>query len=340
MPIAASDNSFALPARVISGARLIALLVLLAFSATSTALVIVIRVPADYATISEALAAAPDGAIIEIAGGPYTESLVINRPVSLRRAGSDEALIAPAEDEPVIKVVDTHSVSIEGLTIVGGQYGIFVTRSQDVAIKDNFISGSRLVGVKVRLGAADILNNTVFHAQPPYGMGIHVTNTTQWPESRVEGNLVFGNPRSGIYTNMTGMIEILDNVVTDNGQHGIAVTEMSHADVFGNIVVDNAETGIQLLDMSMAQICENVVADTYGSAEAPQIRQGNGIIVDYHSEATLAGNQIQGSAQHGISVLFGSTVFLHENRIRGSEAQSLFVDESEALEGSGCASDE
>jgi len=249
-------------------------------------------------------------------------------------------LLAPAADEPVIAIMDTESVAIEGLSIVGGEYGIFVTRSQDVTIRDNFVSGSRLVGIKVRLGAADILNNTVFHAQPPYGMGIHVTNTTQWSPSRVVGNLVFGHSRSGIYTNMTGMIEVMDNVVSDNGQHGIAITEMSHADVIGNIVVDNTETGIQLLDMSMAHICDNIISDTRGSSEAPQIRQGNGIIVDYHSEATLSGNTIQGSAQHGISILFGSTAFLHENTIEDSEAQSIFVDESEALEGSGCATDE
>jgi len=302
--------------------------------------VVVIQVPGDYATIAEALAAAPDHAIIEIAAGTYPEALVINRPVSLRPAGSGEVLLSPTADEPVIAVRDTSAVTIEGLTIVGGEYGIFVTHSEDVTIRDNVVSDSRLVGIKVRLGAADILDNTVFHAQPPYGMGIHVTNTTQWPTSRVIGNLVFGHTRSGIYTNMTGMIEVMDNIVSDNGRHGIAITEMSHADVFGNILVDNAETGIQLLDMSMAHICDNIVSDTRGSSEAPQIRQGNGIIIDYHSEATLSGNTIQGSAQHGISILFGSTAFLHENTIEDSEAQSVFVDESQALEGSGCASDD
>ena len=325
------------PFRVI---RLLALVLALAISATSAALVVVIKVPGDFATITEALAAAPDHAVIEIAAGTYPETLVVNRPVSLRPAGSGEVLLSPAADEPVIAITDTEAVTIEGLTIVGGEYGIFVTHSKDITIRDNIVSDSRLVGIKVRLGAADILDNTVFHAQPPYGMGIHVTNTTQWPVSRVIGNLVFGHTRSGIYTNMTGMIEVLDNVVTDNGQHGIAITEMSHADVFGNIVVDNAITGIQLLDMSMAHICDNIVSDTRGSSDAPQIRQGNGIIVDYHSEATLARNTIQGSAQHGISILFGSTVFFGENTIEGSAAQSVFVDDSETLEGGGCASDE
>ena len=317
--------------------RLLFALGALMFTSIASALVLVIQAPGDYETIREAVAAAPDHAVIEIAPGAYAESLVIDRPLRLRLAAGGEVLLAPPLDEPVITIEDTESVTIEGLSIVGGRYGIFVTRSQAITIKDNAVSGSRLVGIKVRLGAADILDNTVFHAQPPYGMGIHVTNTTQWPPSRVIGNLVFGQPLSGIYTNMTGMIEIMDNVVTGNGQHGIAVTEMSHADVFDNIVVDNAETGIQLLDMSIAHICDNIVSDTRGSSEAPQIRQGNGIIVDYHSEATLSGNTIQSSAQHGISILFGSTAFLHENSIQGSEAQSVFVDGSEALDGSGCA---
>ena len=321
-------------------ARLLAAVLMLALATTSTALVLVIRVPEDYRSIGAALAAAPAGAIIEIAAGTYAESLVINAPVSLRPAGSGEVLLAPETDEPIIAVMDTEAVTIEGLSITGGEYGILVTRSQDVTIRDNIVSDSRLVGIKVRLGAADILDNTVFHAQPPYGMGIHVTNTTQWPTSRVIGNLVFGHTRSGIYTNMTGMIEVFDNVVTDNGQHGIAITEMSHADVFGNVVVDNALTGIQLLDMSIAHICDNIVSDTRGSSEAPQIRQGNGIVIDYHSEATLSGNTIQGSAQHGVSILFGSTALLHENTIEDSEAQSVYVDESEALKGSGCAGDE
>jgi len=320
-------------------ARPVAIFLALALSPPASALTVVISVPEGYETIGEAIAAAPAGAIIEIGAGTYAESLVINAPVSLRPAGSGEVLLAPETDEPVIAVIDTEAVTIERLSIIGGEYGIFVSRSQDVTIRDNIVSDSRLVGIKVRLGAADILDNTVFHAQPPYGMGIHVTNTTQWPPSRVIGNLVFGHTRSGIYTNMTGMIEVMDNIVADNGQHGIAITEMSHADVFGNVVVDNALTGIQLLDMSIAHICDNIVSDTRGSSEAPQIRQGNGIIVDYHSEATLSGNRIQGSAQHGISILFGSTVYLHENTIKDSDGRPIFMDESEALEGRGCASD-
>jgi uncharacterized protein YbjQ (UPF0145 family) len=105
-------------------ARTLAILLALALSLATSALAVVIRVPQDYETISQALAAAPNGAAIEIAPGAYPESLVINRPVSLRPARDDgEVLLAPLADEPVIAIIDTESVTIEGLTIVGGEIG-------------------------------------------------------------------------------------------------------------------------------------------------------------------------------------------------------------------------
>ncbi len=316
--------------------RLLALLAVLALASRAAGMTEVIRVPGDFDTIGAALAAAPDHSIIEIGAGIYHESLIVERPVVLLADNDGEVMLAAPDDAPVILVADTAAVKIEGLTIVGGEYGILVTRSQDVTIQDNLISDSRLTGIKVRLGAADIFRNTVFNAQPPYGMGIHVTNTMQWPESRVIGNIVLGNARSGVYTNMTSMISIEDNIVKENGEHGIAVTEMSHADVFGNIVEDNAITGIQLLDMSMALICNNIVSDTHSEAESPNIRQGNGITVDYHSEATLSSNIVQGSAQNGISILYGSTAYLHENNINDNVEQPVFVDESVTHPGQEC----
>ena len=312
--------------------RPLIVLSLFGLAANAFGLTVVIRVPHDYQSISEALSAAPDHAVIELASGVYRESLVVDRPVTLRADEAGGVVIAAPDDAPAIEVRDTEDVAIDGLTIIGGEYGVLVTRSQEVAIRGNHVSDSRLTGIKVRLGAAEILDNTVIQARPPYGMGIHVTNTTQWPASRVSGNIVLGNARSGIYTNMTGMITIEDNIVRGNGEHGIAVTEMSHADVFGNLVDDNAFSGIRLLDMSMAFICGNIIADTRSDADAMNIRQGNGIIVDYHSEAVLSSNTIFGSAQNGISVLYASTAWLYENNTE----QPVFADESAVHAGQGC----
>ncbi len=295
------------------------------------------RARADYDSIAAAIADAPDHAVIEIAAGAYREALIIERPLTLRAvAGAQVTLVAPSDESPVVAIRDTAAVSIEGLTILGGEYGVFVTRSQAITIQDNRVVDSRLAGIKVRLGAADILNNSVINARPPYGFGIHVTNTMQWSPSRVAGNIVYGNAHGGIYTNMTSMIHIKDNIVRQNGEYGIAVTEMSHADVLGNTVAGTTGIGINVLDMSMALVCDNVVIDTASDINSQSIRNGNGITVDYHSEAFLSGNTIAGSALNGLSVLYGSFAYLHENQISDSVEESVYVNESVLEEGLGC----
>ena len=292
--------------RVAYSFRLLAILLLMTIPSTALAMDVIVRVPQDYASIAEAIAVAPDYAVIEVGAGAYREALVINQPLTLLAADDAQVTLIAPDDVAVITVVDTESVTIEGFTILRGEHGIFVTRSQDITIRDNTVLESRLVGIKVRLGAADIFNNTVVNAQAPYGMGIHVTNTMAWPESRVTGNIVFGNAHAGVYTNMTSMIHIADNIVRENGKYGIAVTEMSHADVLGNVVADNIGQGINVMDMSMALICDNQISNTDAESGSQSIRNGNGVTVDYHSEAFLSGNTIEGSAQNDISILYGS----------------------------------
>ncbi len=335
-------NALARPNRI-AGLPLFAplcALLLLAQLPSALGMVVTLRVPEDYESIAAAIADAPDHAVIEIAAGAYREALIIGRPLTLRALERAQVtLVAPSDDRSVVAIRDTDAVSIEGLTIVGGEYGIFVTNSRAIKIQGNTVLGSRLAGIKVRLGAADILNNSVINAQAPYGFGIHVTNTMQWPESRVTGNIVFGNAHGGIYTNMTSMIHINDNIVRQNGEYGIAVTEMSHADVLGNTVAGTTGIGINVLDMSMALVCDNLVIDTLSDIDSQSIRNGTGITVDYHSEAFLSGNTIAGSALNGLSVLYGSYAYLHENQISDSMEQSVYVDDSVVEEGAGCEAD-
>ena len=138
---------------------------------------------------------------------------------------------------------------------------------------------------------------------------------------------------------MTSMIHIADNIVRENGKYGIAVTEMSHADVLGNVVADNIGQGINVMDMSMALICDNQISNTDAESGSQSIRNGNGVTVDYHSEAFLSGNTIEGSAQNDISILYGSVVHLAATTVGESKEQSIYVDESVVEEGKGCETD-
>ncbi len=285
----------------------------------------VLHVPGDYATIGEALEVAHEGTLIQLAPGEYTESLVIDGPVALRGARGGQTTLIGTPDDPVIYVSNTRSVRIEGLTIRGGQYGVLVFRSHDVTLVSNVITDNRLVGVKVRVGAADIFNNTIAHTQPPYGRGIHITNTTGWPASHIIGNLIMDNAYMGIGTNMAGRVVIADNIVIGNGQRGIAVVEMSDALVANNTVEDNGGNGIYISDRSMVTACNNTVVNSLPSIEGSG-RYGNGITIDFGSEVELYHNTVTGNANHGISVMDASYVTLGDNNVRDNGVDALWLD--------------
>lgn len=297
-----------------------------------------IHVPADHPTISAAIASAPAGAAIVVAEGRYREALLIDRPLTLRPADEAEVVLSAADQSPAIQIIGAENVTISGLTIIGGRYGIDVFLSEEVVIADNNISGSKTAGIRVRMSSVVIRDNTISDIQPPYGRGIYLANTMAWPQSEITGNTVRDIPLTGIQTNLAGMVQIENNIVTNSGLRGIAVTEMSQANVVGNVVADNIGSGILVLDMSMALVCDNSVSATRQDSERQNMREGNGVTIDFHSEAILSENTIQGSAQNGISVLYGSSAWLHDNIVRDSADDSVFVDSSETRLGQACAS--
>ena len=297
-----------------------------------------IHVPAAYPTISAAIASAPAGADIIVGEGKYNEALLIDRPLTLRPADEAEVVLSAADQSPAIQIIGAENVMISGLTIIGGRYGIDVFLSEDVVIADNDISGSKTAGIRARMSSVFIRDNTISNIQPPYGRGIYLANTMAWPQSAITGNTVRDIPLTGIQTNLAGMVQIENNFVTNSGLRGIAVTEMSHANVLGNIVADNIGSGILVLDMSMALVCDNSVSATGEDSERQNMREGNGVTVDFHSEVILSENTIQGSAQNGISVLYGSSAWLHDNVVSDSADDSVFVNNSETHLGRACAS--
>ena len=244
-----------------------------------------VRVPADYSSIQAAIDSVPSGGRIWIAAGGYAESLVISRPVTLLGPHHGVATLMGDPRLPVVHIRDTHDVKLKGLTILGGESGVLVERSQEVVIIDNVIEGNRRFGIRVRNASASIIDNKVVGALPPYGKGVHITNTMEWPGSLVEGNRVEDNAQEGILTNMSHVI-IRDNIVRNNGLRGIAVTEMSMATVENNILLDNVDVGLYVVDMSMAEVEGNQI----GGTRPGELGRAHAIRVEYYSEVWLFEN--------------------------------------------------
>ena len=261
-------------------------------------------VPGQYASVQQAIEAAPAGAIIRIGPGTYREALVITRPVALIGAADGSTRIDAADAESVVTVRATREVRIEGLTVVGGDHGILVEESQAVQLIGNHVIGARFAGIRLSRAAALIKKNEVRAGAGPYGMGIELANTMSRPPSVITGNVVVGATREGIILhNSHAMIE--SNTITGSGLRGVSISEMSMATIAKNTIMDNADAGIWVVDSSVADIAGNHI----GAMRVGPEGRLNGIGVFYYGEVMLGrGNRIEVDAARAIVATFGGIV--------------------------------
>ena len=272
----------------------------------------VLTVPDDYPSIMAAIEAAPDGAVVEVKAGRYTETVTINRPLELRGPGNGAAQLVGDGQGTVIEIVGTINVTVEGLVVSNGRVGIFVRESQGVVITNNIVENNELRGIHVVSASAEIRGNVIRGTQAPFGIGIHIANASAWPRSVIEDNLVEANGHMGISTNFASTV-IRRNTVRANGGRGISVTEMSVASVFDNEIVDNEGPGILVIDMSTAQLERNTIdASSVLGQEAPIPVQ-----VEFYAAADLIENVIWSQASCAISIGMGSEITGEGNRWAG-----------------------
>jgi len=272
----------------------------------------VLAVPGEYPSIRAAIEAAPDGAVVEVKPGRYTEAITINRPLELRGPGDGTAQLVGDGQGPVIEIVGTINVIVEGLAISNGRVGIFVRESQGVVISQNIVENNELRGIHVVNASAEIVGNVIRGTQAPLGIGIHIANASAWPRSVVEDNLVEANGHIGISTNFAGAL-IRRNTVRANGGRGISVTEMSVASVFDNEIGDNQGPGVLVIDGSTARLERNRIdASSILGREAPIPVQ-----VEYYGAADLIENIIGSEASCAISIGMGSEISGAGNRWGG-----------------------
>jgi nitrous oxidase accessory protein NosD len=286
---------------VLAGFGQVALLTLIGLVRFSPA---TLRVPQNYATIQNAIDAAPEWAIVRLAPGEYHESLRITKPLALVGSGSGATRIWQADDNvPTIAVLNTHDVRIQNLTVEGGLYAILVDKSHRVQISNNAVLNAWFVGIRVSQGDATIESNQVIGTRSPYGMGIEVANTMFSPATMIDRNTVRDHAHEGIVThNSNAMIE--QNIVEQNGLRGIAITEMSMAKVRWNQIAGNADAGIFVVDHSMADLEGNHVR----SVLPGPLGTAYGIKGNYYAEITLGSNTIDLDPAHRVVLMYDATI--------------------------------
>jgi parallel beta-helix repeat protein len=262
-----------------------------------------LAVPGEYATIADAMAAAPAGATIQLGPGSYGP-VVIAKPLVLVGAPNRASRIVAPDGRTAIAIRDVYGVRLQGLVIEGGDYGVTVDEAAAVQLVGNRVVGATLAGIRLSRAAALITGNEIRAGTGPYGMGIELANTMSRPASVITLNVVSGATHEGIILhNSHAMIE--SNTITSNGLRGVSISEMSMASVTKNTIMDNADAGIWVVDSSMADIAGNHI----GAMRPGPDGRLNGIGVFYYGEAMVGrGNRIDVDADRAIVATFGGVV--------------------------------
>jgi hypothetical protein len=105
-----------------------------------------ILVPVDHATIGEAIAAAPEGAVVAIDSGTYSEALVLDRPITLVGRCADLTVV---EGGATVRA----SAAISGVTLRGGSgvVGEAPLSLSDVVVEASETAGVQASGARVRI---------------------------------------------------------------------------------------------------------------------------------------------------------------------------------------------
>jgi len=226
------------PSNRLSRAVSAACLVWLALGVAPASEAATIRVPADAATIQEAINAAVTGDTILVAPGTYLEVIDFGgKAISVRsEQGPDATIIDAGGNGSVVtfRSSETRSAVLSGFTLRNGF---------------NTFSGG---GVYISNAAPTISGNIITENRSCTGVGIY----SYFSSPRIEGNTITRNTvygctgawGIGIYVGGNTAAEVIDNVIFDNSGEaasggGVALFAAGNAVLIGNVIARNSTSG-------------------------------------------------------------------------------------------------
>jgi hypothetical protein len=221
--------------------------------------------------------------VVHLAAGVHGGPLVITRREVL--VGAPGAVVRGGI------VVAANGVTIENVSVVGGNYGITINGHNHTTLDHVSVSGAKLDGIHVRFGSVHIRDCSVDMLGNRLGQGIDISYTMGYGMNMVEGCNVVGG-MEGIATHVS-MSEIADNEISRTELNGISMTEMSMGMIERNTVRGALGVGIYCNDRSLCEIERNTVVGTLpDEASQNPSRRGFGVLASFEAEADLRDNEL------------------------------------------------
>jgi hypothetical protein len=268
---------------------------------------------APAATIQSMIEAAPNGGTVNLAAGTYTESLTVNKSLTLTGVASNTTIIKAVTGQRVISVTAGNDLRLENLTVTGGQVlsdpesgggGVLVADGNltlvNCRVANNSASyggGVLLTGVARRL---DVSNSLIELNTARHGGGLYVMGVIGG-ELSAPGRVTITNTRivSNTVEQTGGGIVVINSSLTLAGVQVVSNTADGGGGLFmigGGSVLTNTQLvanwarnggGLLVLDGDLSATNTQVLSNTANG-------DGGGLLVD-RGNVDLWGGLVRGN---------------------------------------------
>jgi parallel beta-helix repeat protein len=235
----------------------------------------------DSATISDGILLANDGDTIYVHGGIYSESIIVNKTVTLTGESKENTLINGTASTHVI-MVRADWINITGFEITGGgesSAGIYVKGYKGCSISDNIIRDT--------------------------GYGIFILSSAN---NTISENNISNSGNEGIYVENSPHNGISFNGILNSSHNGIGLHQVSNNTVSLNNISGCEKDGINFYNLSDSTISENHISDN----------SWNGIFGSLSTKNTISENNINNNSKWAASLSLGNNNTITDNIIHNN----------------------
>jgi Right handed beta helix region len=219
--------------------------------------------------------------VVHLSDGEHVGPLVLDHRQKL--VGDDDTIVRGG-----IRVT-ADDVTVENVTVIGGEYGFDVENAKNVVLRDVTVLNAKLDGIHVRHSEVHVKDCRILSPPSPYTQGIDISFSFDLDESTVEGCTIEGGAE-GIVTHSTNAT-LMGNRVSRTTLRAIDMTEMSMGMIEDNEVIDSLGIGIFCGDHSECMVEKNSLVATRPDAASDDLtRSGYGIVAHYGAVAELDDN--------------------------------------------------
>ena len=318
-------------------------------------------------TINHALDHAPQRNLTLIVRGYCNENVIIDRDnLTLQGDPATGATVnGRSATSPTIDIA-ANRISIDGLTVTGGQNGINIYGASNVRIANSIVRNTGLDGISIVESQAINLTNAKVQHTAGIGIvanrgGVSISNSEvsfnkvagvhigAGSSLTVDGSTFSSNGAHGLGVFNASVAMLWDTKITSNGTDPAAFFRQgvyiyfSHAEFRDGSIADNA--GVGMVVSGSAHVFNTIITGNGdGGISAPfgsnlaidgatiSGNKGNGVVLDTNSTGQISNEtKIQDNSGHGIAVIKASKLLLWSPiAVGGNAGFGLYCDSAES----------